>query len=70
MGVHPTPSLAFTSAPFASSNSTKPPNNQLHQNLPALALFEGNQQVATKPDESLSPSLFTFRSHFASTHRN
>jgi hypothetical protein len=22
--------------------------------------MEGNQQVATKPDESLSPSLFTF----------
>jgi len=34
--------------------------------LPELALIEGNQQVATKPDESLSPSLFTFRSHFAS----
>jgi hypothetical protein len=31
---------------------------------------EGNQQVATKPDESLSPSLFAFRSHFASIRRN
>ena len=29
---------------------------------------EGNQPVATKPDESLSPSLFTFRSHFAAIH--
>jgi len=26
--------------------------------LPVLVLIEGNQQVATKPDESLSPSLF------------
>jgi hypothetical protein len=26
----------------------------LHQNLPELALIEGNQQVAMKPDESLS----------------
>jgi len=39
-------------------------------NLPELALIEGNQQFATKPDESLSPSLFTFRSHFAAIHRD
>jgi len=37
--------------------------------LPELALIEGNQQVATNPDETLSPSLFTFRSHLASIHR-
>jgi hypothetical protein len=29
------------------------------------ALIEGNLQVAMKPDESFSPSLFTFHSHFA-----
>jgi hypothetical protein len=28
-------------------------------------LIEGLQQVAMKRDESLSPSLSTFRSHFA-----
>jgi hypothetical protein len=39
-----------------------PVNNQ---NLPELVLIEGIQQVAMKRDESLSPSLFTFRSHFA-----
>jgi hypothetical protein len=44
------------------------PNSRLHQNLPELALIEGNQLVATKPDESLSPSLFTFRSHFAALY--
>jgi hypothetical protein len=33
-------------------------------------IIEGNQQVATKPDESLSPSLFTFRSHFAAIHHH
>ncbi len=38
-----------------------PVNNQ---NLPELALIEGIQQVAMKRDESFSPSLFTFRSHF------
>jgi hypothetical protein len=36
--------------------------------LPELALIEGIQQVAMKRDESLSPSLFTFRSHFATIH--
>jgi len=36
--------------------------------LPELALIEGNQQVAIKRDESLSPSLFTFRSQFAVNH--
>jgi hypothetical protein len=46
------------------------PNNQLHQNLPELALIEGNQQVATKPDESISPSLFKFRSPFAAIRRD
>jgi hypothetical protein len=38
--------------------------------LPELALIEGNQQVAMKPDESLSPSLFTFRSHFAAVYHH
>jgi hypothetical protein len=42
---------------------------QLHENLPELALIEGNKRVAIKPDESLSPSLFTFRSLFATVHR-
>jgi hypothetical protein len=37
--------------------------------LPELVLIEGIQQVAMKRDESLSPSLFTFRSHFATIHR-
>jgi len=36
--------------------------------LPELVLIEGNQQVAMKRDESLSPSFFTFRSHFAAIH--
>jgi hypothetical protein len=31
---------------------------------------EGNQQVAIKPDQSLSPSLFTFRSHLPSIDHN
>jgi hypothetical protein len=38
--------------------------------LPELALAEGNQQVAMKPDESLSLSLFTFHSRFAAIHRD
>jgi hypothetical protein len=33
--------------------------------LPELALIEGIQQVAMKRDESFSPSLFIFHSHFA-----
>jgi hypothetical protein len=37
--------------------------------LPELVLIEGIQQVAMKRDESLSPSLFTFHSHFATIHR-
>src|SRR5690242_13232621 len=32
--------------------------------------IEGIQQVAMKRDESLSPSLFTFRSHFAAIHHH
>jgi hypothetical protein len=36
--------------------------------LPELVLIEGNQQLAMKPDESFSLSLFTFRSHFATIH--
>jgi hypothetical protein len=36
--------------------------------LPELVLIEGIQQVAMKRDESLSPSLFTFRSYFATIH--
>jgi hypothetical protein len=44
-----------------SSFEMKPttPNNQLHQNFPEVAVIEGNQQVVTKPDDSLSPPLFT-----------
>jgi hypothetical protein len=38
--------------------------------LPELALIEGNQQVAIKSDESLSPSLFTVCSLFVLIHRN
>jgi len=38
--------------------------------LPELALAEGIQQVAMKPDESLSPSLFTFDSRFAAIHHH
>jgi hypothetical protein len=38
--------------------------------LPELALAEGNQRVAMKADESLSPSLFTFRSRFAAVHHD
>jgi len=38
--------------------------------LPELVLIEGIQQVAMKRDESLSPSLFTFRSYFATIHHN
>jgi hypothetical protein len=38
--------------------------------LPELVLIEGIQQVAMKQDESLSPSLFTFRSYFATIHRH
>jgi hypothetical protein len=37
--------------------------------LPQLVLIEEIQPVAMKRDESLSPSLFTFRSHFATIHR-
>jgi hypothetical protein len=33
-----------------------------------LALIEENLQVGMKPDESLSPSLSSFRSHFAAIH--
>jgi hypothetical protein len=35
-----------------------------------LAIIEGNQLVATKRDEPLSPSLFTFRSRFTTIHRH
>jgi hypothetical protein len=38
--------------------------------LPELALAEGNQQVAMKPDESLSPSLFTFHWRFVAIHHD
>jgi hypothetical protein len=44
------------------------PKNQFNQNLPELVLIKGNQQVTTKTDESLSPSLSTFRSHLAAVH--
>jgi hypothetical protein len=38
--------------------------------VPELVLIEGNQQGAMKRNESLSPSLFTFRSRFAVIHRD
>jgi len=38
--------------------------------LPELVLIEGNEQVVMKPDESLSPSLFTFRLHLAAVHHH
>jgi hypothetical protein len=37
--------------------------------LPELVLIEGIQQVAMKREESLSPSVFTNRSHFVTVHR-
>jgi hypothetical protein len=37
--------------------------------LPELVLIEGNQQVAMKPDESLSPSFFIHLS-FAFSRRS
>ena len=46
------------------------PNYQFNQNLPELVLIEGNQLVAMKRDKSFSPSLFTFRSHFAAIHHH
>jgi hypothetical protein len=45
------------------------PNNKFNQNLPELVLIEGIQQVAMKPGELLSLSLFTIRSHFATIHQ-
>jgi hypothetical protein len=42
--------------------------NRINQNLQEWALIEGNQQAGTKPDELLSPSLFTIRSRFATIH--
>ena len=38
--------------------------------LDAQRLTKVIQQVAMKPDESLSPSLFTFRSHLAAIHHH
>jgi hypothetical protein len=52
--------IAFITQANPSVNS-RTTNNQ---NLPELVLIEENQQVAMKRDESLSPSLFTFRSPF------
>ena len=37
--------------------------------MPELAQTEGNQLVAISRDESLSPSLFTFRSRVTTIHR-
>jgi len=39
-------------------------NGQFNQILPEVAPIERNQEVVMKPDESLSPSLFTFCSQF------
>ena len=49
--------------------SVNSPTTKFNQNLPELVLIEGIQQVAMKRDEPLSPSLITFRSHFATIHR-
>jgi hypothetical protein len=38
--------------------------SQFNQILPEVAPIERNQEVVMKPDESLSPSLFTFCSQF------
>jgi hypothetical protein len=38
--------------------------------LPELVLIEGIQQVAAKRSESLSPSLFIIRPHFAIIYRD
>jgi hypothetical protein len=42
----------------------------IQSELAVLVLIEGIQQAAMKRDESLSPSLFTFRSHLAAIHRD
>jgi hypothetical protein len=52
------------------NSSVNQPNNQFNQNLPELVLIEGIQQVARKRDESLSPSLFTFRSRLTAVHHH
>jgi hypothetical protein len=46
------------------------PNHQFNQNLPELVLIEAIQQLAMKRDESLSPSLFTFRSRLTAVHHH
>jgi hypothetical protein len=38
--------------------------------LPELALAEENQQVAMTPDDSRSPSLFTFRLGLVANHHH
>jgi hypothetical protein len=38
--------------------------------LPELTLAEENQQVAMTPDDSLSPSLFTFCLRFVANHHH
>ena len=45
-------------------------SDQLSQILPELTIIEGLQQVTMKPDESSSPSLFTFCSQFGAIHRD
>jgi hypothetical protein len=42
--------------------------NPLQSELAGIGAGRKKQQVAMKPDESLSPSLFTFHSHFAAIH--
>jgi hypothetical protein len=41
-----------------------------NQNFAGIGAGRRKQQVAMKPDESLSPSLFTFHSHFAAIHHH
>jgi hypothetical protein len=53
-----------------SNPSVKQQRNQFNQNLPELALAEENQQVAMTPDDSLSPSIFTFRLRFVANHHH
>jgi hypothetical protein len=42
--------------------------NPPQSELAGIGAGRRKQQVAMKPDESLSPSLFTFHSHFAAIH--
>jgi len=62
--VNSSPGKIQTCNPSVKSQET---NNQ---NLPELTLAEENQQVAMTPDDSLSPSLFTFCLRFVANHHH